>query len=60
MTVSCYSAYFIIHESGLLSDSALLVAAWLVPRETAAVSVQVLRTPFNYAPVYGVTSFKAT
>ena len=37
-----------------------LVVAWLVPRETAAVSVQVLRTPFNYAPVYSVTSFKAT
>ena len=35
------------------------VVAWLVPRETAAVSAQVLCTPctFNHAPVYSVTSF---
>ena len=36
------------------------VAAWLVPRETAAVSGHVLCTPYNEAPVYGVVSFKAT
>ena len=35
-----------------------LAVAWLVPRETAAVSVQVLCTPFNHALVYSVTSFK--
>ena len=29
-----------------------LVVAWLVPRETAAVSVQVLCTSYNRAPVY--------
>ena len=37
-----------------------LVLAWLVPSETAAVSAQVLCTPFNRAPVYSVTSFKVT
>ena len=37
-----------------------LVVAWLVSRETAAISAQVLCTPFNHAPVYSVTSFKAT
>ena len=36
------------------------VATWLVPSETAAVSAQVLCTPCNHAPVYGVTLFKAT
>ena len=30
-------------------------AAWLVPRGTAAVSAQVLCTPFNHAPVYSFT-----
>ena len=33
---------------------------WLVPRETAAVSAQVLCTPYNYAPLYGITLFEAT
>ena len=36
------------------------IPAWLMPRGTAAVSKQVLCTPFNHAPVYRVTSFKAT
>ena len=31
-----------------------LVVAWLVPRETAAVSAQALWTPYNHAPVYSV------
>ena len=31
-----------------------------MPRETAAVSAHVLCTPNNHAPVYTVTSFKAT
>ena len=44
-----------IHRSGVLT-----ALAWLVPCETAAVSAQVLCTPFNNAPVYSVTSFKAT
>ena len=29
-----------------------------MPCETAAVSVHILSTPYNYAPVYGVTSFE--
>ena len=32
-----------------------LVATWLVPRETNAVSAHVLCTPFNHEPVYSVT-----
>ena len=31
-----------------------LVVTWLVLRETAAVSAQVLCTPYNHAPVYSV------
>ena len=34
-----------------------LVVAWLVPRETAAVSAKVLCTPHNHAPVDRVTLF---
>ena len=37
--------FFNIHQSG-----GLIVLAWLVPHETAAVSVQVLWTPYNHAP----------
>ena len=33
---------------------------WLVPREIAAASAHVLCTPYNHAPVYSVTSCKAT
>ena len=40
--------------------SAVFVVTWLVPRETAAVLVHVLRTPYNYAPVYSVTLREAT
>ena len=37
-----------------------LVVTWLVPRETAAISVRILCTPYSHAPVYSVMSFKAT
>ena len=37
-----------------------LVVAWLVPCETAAVSAQVLCTPYTHATVYNVTLFKVT
>ena len=36
-----------------------LVVTWLVPRETDAVSAQVLSTPYNHAPVYSVSLFEA-
>ena len=42
--------FFNIHWCGVLT-----ALAWLVPHETAAVSAQVLRTPYNHA-----TSWKAT
>ena len=37
-----------------------LVVTWLVPREAAAVSAHVLCTLYNHAPIYSVTSSKAT
>ena len=50
---------FNIHRSGV-TDSATRLLAWLVPRGTAAISAQILCTSFNHAPVYNVTSLKAT
>ena len=37
-----------------------LVVTWLVPHETAAVSAQVLCTPYNHAPDYSVILFADT
>ena len=54
-----YSAFLNIHQSGVLTQHCLVVI-WLVPHETAAVSEHVLWTPYNHAPVYSVTSFKAS
>ena len=47
-----YSMFFCccflnIHQSGVLT-----ALAWLMPHETAAVSVQVLCTPYNHAPCH--------
>ena len=39
-----YSGFFNIHRSGVLR-----ALAWLVPHETAAISAQVLCTPYNHA-----------
>ena len=51
---------FAISIEVLYSQRCLFVT-WLVPRHnTAAVSVHVLCTPYNHAPVYGATSCKAT
>ena len=36
-----------------------LVVTWLVPRETAAASVQGLCTPCNHVPVYSVSLLEA-
>ena len=36
-----------------------MVLTWLVPRETAAISVHVLRVPYNHVPVYNVIFFEA-
>ena len=38
-----------IYRSGVLT-----ALAWLVPRETAAVSAQVLCTPYNHAPCHHI------
>ena len=43
--------FFNIHRSGVLT-----ALAWLVPHETAAVSAQVLCTPYNHAPCHFMQS----
>jgi len=49
---SFYSAFFKNkHRSGVLT-----ALAWLVPHETAAVSAQVLCTPYNHAPCHFMQS----
>ena len=40
-----------IHQSGVLT-----ALAWLVPHETAAISAQVLCTPYNHAPCHFMQS----
>ena len=46
---SCF--FFNIHRSGVLT-----ALAWLVSHETAAVSAQVLCTPYNHAPCHFMKS----
>ena len=46
-----YSTFLNIHLSGVLT-----VMAWQVPHETAAISVQVLCTPYNHAPCHFMQS----
>ena len=43
--------FFYIHRSGVLT-----ALTWLVPRKTAAISAQVLWTPFNHAPCHFMKS----
>ena len=51
--VTSFIALFLfnIHRTGVLT-----VLAWLVPHETAAVSAQVLCTPYNHGPCHFVQS----
>ena len=47
-----YSMHFLnIHQSGVLT-----ALAWLVPHETAAISAQVMCTPYNYASCHFMQS----
>ena len=46
-----YSAFLNIHRSGVLT-----ALAWLVPHEIAAISAQVLCTPYNHAPCHFMQS----
>ena len=46
-----YSAFLNVHRSGVLT-----ALAWLVPHETAAVSAQVLCTPYNRTPCHFMQS----
>ena len=49
--ITFYSAFLNIHQSGVLT-----ALAWLVPHESAAVSAQVLCTPYNHAPYHFMQS----
>ena len=50
--VTSFNSVFLnIHRSGVLT-----ALAWLVPHETAAVSAQVLCTPYNHAPCHFMQS----
>ena len=49
--LALYSAFLNIHWSGVLP-----APAWLVSHETAALSAQVLRTPYNHAPCHFMQS----
>ena len=49
----------VIESARIFNIHRSAVGCWLVLRETAAVSEQVLCTPFKQAPVYSVTLFKA-
>ena len=55
MSDKLYSVFFVcllnIHRSGVLT-----VLVWLVPHETAAISAQVLCTPYNHAPCHFMQS----
>ena len=52
MSKQLFIARFLnIHRSGVLT-----ALAWLVPHETAAVSAQVLCTPYNHAPCHFMQS----
>ena len=51
---------FLISTEAVYLTILILVFAWLVSSETAALSAQVLYTPFNHAKVYSLTSLKAT
>ena len=57
---SCCCFGVCLHAPKWCNDSAVWMFTWLVPRETAAVLAQALCTPYISAPVYSVTSFKAT
>ena len=46
-----YSAFLNIHRNGVFT-----ALAWLVPHETAAISAQVLCTPYNHAPCHFMQS----
>ena len=46
-----YSTLLNIHQSGVLT-----ALAWLLPHETAAVSAQVLCTPYNHVPCHFIQS----
>ena len=49
--LQCVFFFFYIHRRGVLT-----ALAWLVPHETAAISAQVLCTPYNHAPCHFMQS----
>ena len=54
VTVALLSVFWISTKKWLQH---CLVVIWLVPHESAAISVQVLCIPYNHAPVYSTIFF---
>ena len=48
--------FFIAHFLNIHRSGVLTALAWLVPHETAAVSAQVVCTPYNHAPCHFMQS----
>ena len=53
---STWVTSFIAHFFNIHRSDVLTALAWLVPHETAAVSVQILCTPYNHAPCHFMQS----
>ena len=59
IALACGSAWvtsFIVRFLNLHRIGVLTALAWLVPHETAAISAQVLCTPYNHAPCHFMQS----
>ena len=54
--VTSFIAYFLNIFFNINRSGVLTALAWLVPHETAAVSAQVLCTPYNHAPCHFMQS----
>ena len=54
--LSFYSAFFLFFSLNIHQSGVLTALAWLVPHKTAAVSAQVLCTPYNHAPCHFMQS----
>ena len=61
VTLALHSTFFNIPWKGALTLwQCCLAATWLVAAKTAPVLAHIMCTPYNHAPVYSVTLFKAT
>ena len=60
VTVAFHCEYWYPPKWCAYKVTALMVVTWLVPHETADVLAYSVCAPYNHAPVFSVTSFKAT